>query len=88
LPTSAASAGTPMALNYNSEPVILRWHPGGLGALWDSNLELHNGRELLRWAKTGKKFIVLDHETGRDITRVFLASWNDSLTEVIDPVSG
>ena len=70
----------------NSEPVVLRWHPGGAGALWDADLNQHNGRELLAWAKQGKKFVVLDHETGRDITRVFLAHWNDSLTEAIDPI--
>ena len=70
----------------NSEPAVLRWHPGGAGALWDADLNQHNGRELLAWAKQGKSFVVLDHETGRDVTRVFLAHWNDSLTEVIDPI--
>jgi hypothetical protein len=68
------------------QPVVLRWHPGGAGALWDENLNFHSRRELLDWAANGIYFVVLDHATGADITRVFLAHWNESHTEVIDPV--
>jgi hypothetical protein len=66
-----------------NQPIILRWHPG---ALWDADLNLYNGRELLKWASYGLNFVVLDHETGEDITRLFLAHWNESLTSVVDPI--
>ena len=71
-----------------SQPVVLRWHPGGGGALWDADLNWHTGRELLGWIKQGKKFVILDHATDQDITRAFLAHWNASRTQVIDPIGG
>jgi hypothetical protein len=69
-----------------TEPVVLRWYPGSGGVLIDADLNCHTGKALLGWLKRGIDFVVLDDETGRDITRVFLAQWNESLTEVIDPV--
>jgi hypothetical protein len=76
----------PKAANRTErEPVVLRWHPGTFaGALFDAELNWHTGQELLGWAARGIDFIVLDHETGEDITQVFLAHWQDG--QVIDPI--
>lgn len=68
-----------------AEPMVLGWHPGGAGALWDADLNWHDGREPLDGASRGVKFVVLDHETGADVTGVFLAHWNESRTQVVDP---
>ena len=75
-----------MSAQRKTEPVVLRWYPGSGGVLIDADLDCHTGKELLGWLKRGIDFVVLDDETGRDITRVFLAHWNESLTEVIDPI--
>jgi hypothetical protein len=75
-----------MSAQPKTEPVVLRWYPGSGGVLIDADLDCHTGRELLGWLKRGIDFVVLDDETGRDITRVFLAGWNESRTEVIDPI--
>ena len=68
------------------ETIVLKWHPGGtMGALWDSELNWHDGDELLDWVKQGIDFVVLDAETGRDITRVFLIHYNED-GQVVDPI--
>jgi polyhydroxyalkanoate synthesis regulator protein len=70
-----------------SDPIVLRWYPGSvMGVLWDAELNGHSREELLDWAARGIDFVVIDHTTGADITRVFLAQWNDARTQVIDPV--
>jgi hypothetical protein len=65
-------------------PRVLRWHSGG--AVWDDKLNLRSHGELMRWVRDGQNFLILDHETGEDVTRIFLAHWNDDRTEVIDPI--
>jgi len=75
-----------MSAPPKAEPVIFRWYPRSGGVLIDADLNCHTGNELLGWLKRGIDFVVLDDETGRDITRVFLAGWNESVTEVIDPI--
>ena len=75
-----------MSAQPKTKPVVLRWYPASGGVLIDGDLNCHTGKELLGWTKRGIDFVVLDDETGQDITRVFLAHWNESVTEVIDPI--
>jgi hypothetical protein len=65
-------------------PRVLRWYSGG--AVWDDELNLRSHGELMRWVRDGENFLILDHETGEDVTRIFLAHWNGDRTEVIDPI--
>jgi hypothetical protein len=62
---------------------VLQWYSGGLGVVWDEKLDLHSRGELMRWMLDGQQFVILDYETGEDVTRVFLAI---SATHVIDPM--
>ena len=75
-----------MSAQRKTRPVVLTWYPQSGGVLIDADLNCHTGKALLGWVKRGIDFVVLDHETGMDITRVFLAHWNESTTEVIDPI--
>jgi hypothetical protein len=75
-----------MSAQPAARQVVLRWYPGSGGVLIDDDLNCHTGKELRGWIKRGIDFVVLDDETGQDITRVFLAEWNESITEVIDPI--
>ena len=75
-----------MSVQPKAHPVLLMWYPGSGGVLIDAELNCHTGKEWLGWIKRGCDFVVLDDETGRDVTRVFLAGWNESTTEVIDPI--
>ncbi|HEY2136283.1 MAG TPA: hypothetical protein VGH49_10360 [Xanthobacteraceae bacterium] len=68
-----------------SDPIVLRWHAGSVvGALFDEDLDLHTGKELLDWVARGIDVVVVDHATGQDITRIFLAHWKDG--RPFDPV--
>jgi hypothetical protein len=39
----------------------------------DQNLDIHSVDQLRRWARTGVAFVVVDADTGQDITLVLLA---------------
>jgi hypothetical protein len=39
----------------------------------DESLDLYSHGELKRWIRDGKVFIIVDYETGEDVTRVFMA---------------
>jgi hypothetical protein len=65
-------------------PRVLQWYSGGLGVVWDEILNLHNHGELKRWMQDGKVFIIVDYETGEDVTRVFMAHGND--TQIVVPI--
>lgn len=68
-----------------SEPIVLRWHRGTVyGGLFDPDLNWRTIEDLLGWVARGIAFIVIDHATGEDITRIFLAHWRDG--RVVDPV--
>jgi hypothetical protein len=41
--------------------------------LIDANLDLHGIDELRKWAASGVSFVVIDDETGEDVTRVLLS---------------
>jgi polyhydroxyalkanoate synthesis regulator protein len=65
-----------MTPNSEREPIVIkfqrvRYVPRAV--LFDANLDLHGIDELRRWAKRGIAFVVLDSETGEDVTRVLLA---------------
>ena len=48
-----------------------RYHPRAV--LVDQNLDLHSVDQLRRWARNGVAFVVVDADTGQDITLVLLA---------------
>jgi hypothetical protein len=62
-----------MSAQPATKPVMLRWYPGSGGVLIDADLNCHTGKELRRWRKRGIDFVVLDDETGQDLTEVFIA---------------
>ena len=39
----------------------------------DENLDLHSIDQLRRWARRGISFVVIDPDTGQDVTRVVMA---------------
>ena len=48
-----------------------RYHPRAV--LVYQNLDLHSVDQLRRWARCGVSFVVIDADTGQDITLVLLA---------------
>jgi hypothetical protein len=54
-------------INY----VRSRYQPRAV--LVDQNLDLHSLDQLRRWARRGVAFVVVDADTGQDITLVLLA---------------
>jgi polyhydroxyalkanoate synthesis regulator protein len=59
-----------------TEPILIKFHrhrygPGAV--LYDPELELHTVDDLRDWASRNVNFIVIDSDTGEDITRVLLA---------------
>jgi hypothetical protein len=58
------------------ETIVVRFHRhryAPRAVLFDANLDLHEIDELRGWADRGVDFVVIDDETGEDITRIFLA---------------
>jgi hypothetical protein len=51
----------------------LRSHYHQRAVLVDQNLDLHSVDQLRRWARNGITFVVVDADTGQDITLVLLA---------------
>jgi hypothetical protein len=48
-----------------------RYHPRAV--LVDKNLDVHSVDQLRRWAHDGVSFVVVDADTGQDVTLVLLA---------------
>jgi len=58
------------------EPIVLKFiscHRSKIGIMVDSNLERRGRWELRKWSAPKIDVIVIDSDTGEDITRVFLA---------------
>jgi hypothetical protein len=49
-----------------------RHNPRG-GVIVDENLDQHSIDQLRRWARRSLSFVVIDPETGQDVTRVLMA---------------
>jgi hypothetical protein len=75
---------TAMVDKNSPMPRVLQWYSRGV--VCDDELNLRSHGELMRWVRDGETFVILDHETGEDVTRIFLAHRNDERTEVIDPM--
>ena len=59
-----------------SETRIIKFHRHGhaqRAVLYDEQLDLRSLEDLRDWAARGVDFVVLDSETGEDVTRILLA---------------
>jgi polyhydroxyalkanoate synthesis regulator protein len=59
-----------------AEPRIVKFHRHRLAqraVLYDEQLNLRSLEELRDWATDGVNFVIVDTETGEDVTRVLLA---------------
>jgi hypothetical protein len=52
--------------------------------LVDADLHVHGVDEVLGWAKNGADIVVIDNDTGDDITRILFAHWDDGC--LVDPI--
>jgi polyhydroxyalkanoate synthesis regulator protein len=67
---SKAAKGSP------AEPILIKFHRhryARLAVLFDPDLEFRSLEELRDWAARKIAFVVIDTETGEDITRILLA---------------
>jgi polyhydroxyalkanoate synthesis regulator protein len=58
------------------KPIVIRFlrcYSNKIAIMVDANLERHGLDELRRWAARRVKFVVIDDDTGEDITRILLA---------------
>jgi hypothetical protein len=58
------------------EPIVIKFQRckhNKIGVLVDANLDVRRHDELRRWAARKVNFVVIDTETGVDITRILLA---------------
>ena len=58
------------------EPIKIKFHRSSSlprGFLFDDNLDSHSLDELREWAARKVNFVVVDSDTGEDITRIMLA---------------
>jgi hypothetical protein len=58
------------------EPIRIKFHRSNYllrGFFIDENLDNHSPDELCRWAERKTNFIIVDSNTGDDITRMMLA---------------
>jgi hypothetical protein len=58
------------------EPIVIKFQRcrhDKIGVLVDANLDLRRHDELRRWVARKVNFVVIDSETGEDITRILLA---------------
>jgi polyhydroxyalkanoate synthesis regulator protein len=62
-----ASRRTPIIIKFQ------RCYHAKIGVLLDANLDLYGLDELRRWAARKINFVVIDSDTGEDITRILLA---------------
>ncbi len=65
-----------MSVGSKASPVVIRFHRHAHAAravLVDANLDLHDVNQLRNWKASGIDFVVIDDETGEDVTRVLLA---------------
>jgi polyhydroxyalkanoate synthesis regulator protein len=59
-----------------AEPRIIKFHrhrQAQRAVLYDEQLDLRSLEELRDWAADGIDFVVIDSETGDDVTRILLA---------------
>jgi polyhydroxyalkanoate synthesis regulator protein len=59
-----------------AKPRLIKFHRhryAQRAVLFDENLEFHSIDELRGWATRNVDFVVIDAETGEDITRILLA---------------
>ena len=57
-------------------PQVIKFHRHKFAqraVLFDETLDLRSVDELREWASRGVDFVVIDSETGEDVTRVLLA---------------
>ena len=52
--------------------------------LVDADLDVHGFDEVCEFAKNGADVVVLDGETGDDITRILFAHWEEG--RLVDPI--
>jgi polyhydroxyalkanoate synthesis regulator protein len=65
-----------MSLNAEHEPIVVKYHrhkSAGRAVLFDASLDIRSIDELRDWAARKVDFVVIDTETGADITRILLA---------------
>ena len=58
------------------KPIVLRFvrcYHAKIGIMTDANLDRWSLAELRKWAARKGSFVVIDSETGEDVTRVLLA---------------
>jgi hypothetical protein len=66
----------PMRKPPSQVPIVLKFvrcYQNKIGIMVDANLDCWNLDDLRRWAACKISFIVIDSQTGEDITRVLLA---------------
>jgi len=59
-----------------AEPRIIKFHRhrhAMRAVLYDDQLNLQSLEDLREWATNGIAFVVIDSETGEDVTRILLA---------------
>jgi PHB/PHA accumulation regulator DNA-binding domain len=68
------------------EPIVIRFRKctPPKAVLVDADLDAHSLEELSGWVAAGADVVVIDDETGEDITRVMLANWKDGY--LVDPI--
>jgi polyhydroxyalkanoate synthesis regulator protein len=65
-----------VANSSEAEPILIKFHRHRFAqwaVLFDSDLEFRSLEELREWAERKIAFVVIDTETGDDITRILLA---------------
>jgi polyhydroxyalkanoate synthesis regulator protein len=65
-----------ISLDTKSAPIVIKFHRhrnDARAVLYDDNLDFRSIEELRCWADDKIDFVVIDTETGEDITRILLA---------------
>jgi hypothetical protein len=52
--------------------------------LVDTDLDVHSVDEVCGWVKDGADVVVIDGDTGEDVTRIVFAHWEDGC--LVDPI--
>ena len=66
------------------EPILIKWY-APRGVLFDADLNFRRYEELVDWAARDIDFVVVDMDTGEDITRILLAHWDEG--HLVDPLA-
>ena len=67
--------------------IVFRLHRPLMLDRWilvDADLDVHGVDEVCGWARNGADVVVIDHDTGRDITRILFAHWDNGC--LVDPI--